>query len=93
MLEGDNFAKALECTVNVSYLRLTKPKKVAQIENTPAFGNIQSERGKQIDAGTLAKRWGIDHKKASNTVRMTTQRDVKTCLYPTLTGLRQMTEC
>ena len=29
MLEGDNFAKALECTVNVSYLRLTKPKKVA----------------------------------------------------------------
>ena len=26
------------------------------------FGNIQSTRGKSVDAETLARRWDIDHK-------------------------------
>ena len=79
--DGDNFAEALEANVNMSYLRLSKPRVAAKVVRGPALGNIHSEKGKQVDAATLASRWGIDHKKALNTVRMTTQRGVKSCLY------------
>ena len=81
IIDGDNFAEALEANVNVSYLRLSKPRVATTVARGPALGNIHSEKGKQVDAATLASRWGIDHKKALNTVRMTTQRGVKSCLY------------
>ena len=72
----------------MSYLKLSKPiRRSAEVARGPAFGNIHSEKGKQVDAATLASRWGIDHKKALNTVRMTTQRGVRTCLYPSLTQI------
>ena len=45
----------------------------AKVARGPAFGNIHSEKGKQVDAVTLASRWVVDHKKALNTVRMTTR--------------------
>ena len=107
VMSSDNFAEALEAHVNVSNVRVMKPRATAQIDRVPPkqrgdkteirvdkndrvlsqvdkFGNIQSTRGKSVDAETLARRWGIDHKKALNTVRMTTQRGVRTCLYPSM---------
>ena len=47
-------------------------------------GDIQSRRKKQVDAATLARRWGIDPGKAANTVKVTTQRGVRTCLCPNM---------
>ena len=47
-------------------------------------GNIESKHKKQVDGATLAKRWGIDPRKAANRVKMTTQRGVRICLHPAL---------
>ena len=84
-MDGDNFAEALEASVNASHLRLSKARVAAKAARGQALGNIHSEKGKQVDAETLANRWGIYHKKALNTVRMTTQRGVKSGLYSSLT--------
>ena len=69
VMDGNSFAQALEANVNVSYLRRSKSRRAAEVARGPAFGNIHSEKGKQVDAATLASRWGIGHKKALNTVR------------------------
>ena len=37
-----------------------------------------------MGAEALAKQWNIDHRKALNTVKMTTQRGVRHCLYPAM---------
>ena len=38
-----------------------------------------------IGAEALAKRWNVDHREALNTVKMSTQRGVRHCLYPAIT--------
>ena len=63
---------------------LCKLRVAAKVAKKPALGNTHSEKGKQVDARTLANRLGIDRKKALNTVRITTQRGVKGHLHPSL---------
>ena len=46
----------LEANVNVSYLRLSKPRGAAEVARGPAFGNIHSEKDKQVNTATLASR-------------------------------------
>ena len=82
----DNLAKALDANINVSHLRVVKPRKAPRVsaEVGSKLGNLQSVKGKPVNAELLAKRWGIDQRKALNTVRMTTQRGVRTVLHPSL---------
>ena len=96
LMEGSNVADQLERNVNVSHVcteRIINAHKVSELvanEFPLKQGDIQSMRKKQVDAPTLAKRWVIDPGKAANTVKVTTQRGVRTCLranmsrmYPT----------
>ena len=46
VMDGNDFVEALEVNVNVSYLRLSKPRRAAEVARGPAFGNIHSEKGK-----------------------------------------------
>ena len=48
------------------------------------LGHMLSRRKKQVNSETVAKRWGIDPKKAKHTVRGTTKQDVRSTLHPTL---------
>ena len=70
----NNFAKVLQSHVNVSEVK----------NSTTRYGNIQSKRKKQVDSETLSKRFGISPAKARRTVRMTTQRGIRTTLHPSL---------
>ena len=93
---GNNFADALERNINVSHVKTTranssnvtyKPINVSQVsfaESTSGLGNVQSLRKKQVDSMTLAERWNIDPRKACNTVEQTTQKALRTTLYPSL---------
>ena len=93
---GNNFLDALERSMNVSHVQTTranssnvtyKPTNVSQVsfaESTSGLGNVQSLRKKQVDSMTLAKRWNIDPRKARNTVKQTTQKALRTTLYPSL---------
>jgi hypothetical protein len=47
-------------------------------------GTIRSRTHKPIDYLTLAKRWCITPERARRTIDTTTQRGVRTCLYPDL---------
>jgi hypothetical protein len=47
-------------------------------------GHIRSCKTAPIDPQTLAARWMISPERAKQTVVMTTQRGVRTCLNPTL---------
>ena len=84
VLSADNFATALERNVNVSHVKVHKTHTVSRVESTPNLGNVYSTRGKEVDSGTLSKRWNINQRKALNTVRQTTQRGVRSCLHPSL---------
>ena len=93
---GNNVADALERNINVSHVQTTrakhsnltyKPTNVSQVsfaETTSGLGNVHSLRKKQVDSKTLAKRWNIDPRKALNTVKQTTQKALRTTLYPSL---------
>ena len=80
----DTFAEALETNVNVSHVKTAKPRIASLVERNPGPGHIQSIKGKMVGAEALAKRWNIDHMKALNTVKMSTQRGVRYCLYPAM---------
>ena len=56
---GDNLAEALDTNINVSHLRVVKPRVASQIraEVGPKFGNLQSVRWKPVSAELLAKHW------------------------------------
>ena len=54
------------------------------LTNPSSLGNIYSTRKKQVESATLAKRWNIDHNKAKKTVKLTTQRGVRSTLHPSL---------
>ena len=71
---NENFGAVLASHINISELH----------NSTTRYGDIKSNKRKQVDSTTLAKRWGIDPKKAMRTVRKTTQRGVRTTLHPTL---------
>ena len=73
----DNFGTALESKVVISSASVVK-------DSTNRYGNVQSKKGKQVDAATLAKRWGISPDKAVQTVLKTTQRGVRSTLHPAL---------
>ncbi len=47
-------------------------------------GHVCSHKVAPIDTQTLAARWMISPERAKQTVVMTTQRGVRTCLNPTL---------
>ena len=70
----DNFSEALEANVNISHIKTAKPRITSLVERNPAPGCVQSFKGKKVGAEALAKRWNIDHRKALNTVKMSTQR-------------------
>ena len=72
----DNFANVLQSHVHVN---------ISEISNSGTkYGNIKSQRSKQVDSKTLAKWWSIDQEKAKKTVTRTTQRGVISCLHPML---------
>ena len=86
-LDSDNnLGEALEANVNVSHLRVVKPRTTSQIDTKvgPKLGNLQSVKGKPVSAEVSAKHWNIDQRKALNTIKMTTQRGVRTVLHPSL---------
>ena len=89
VLDEGNFGNVLQRNVNISHVcseRLLGTHKVYEIVNNERplrQGNIDSKRKKQVYGATLAKRWRNDPRKAANTVGVTTQRGVRTCLCPT----------
>ena len=85
VMSNDNFAEALEANVNISYVKTAQPRIASLAERNPAFGHIQPTKGRMMGAEAPAKFWNIDHRKALNTVKMTTQRGVRHCLYPAMT--------
>jgi hypothetical protein len=56
---------------------------ISSIE-TSLNGHIHSRKTAPIDPQTLAARWMISPERAKRTIIMTMQRDVRTCLNPTL---------
>ena len=48
------------------------------------YGNIKSNKGKQVESNTLSKRWNIELGKSKRTVQRTIQRAVRSCINPTL---------
>ena len=71
---NDNFASILQANdyITVSQLsRLpTKTATVSKIYNSKnRYGTIQSNKRKQIDGDTLARRWSISSDKASATMK------------------------
>ena len=70
--DNDNFHVALQSCV------------IASIGSTSATGHIKSMQNKPIDHLTLAERWMIPPNKALQTIKMTTQKGVRTCLNPSL---------
>ncbi len=62
---------------------LASQVQISSIE-TSLNGHICSRKTAPIDPQTLAARWMISPEHAKQTVVMTTQRDVQTCLNPTL---------
>ncbi len=62
---------------------LASQVQISSIE-TSLNGHICSRKTAPIDPQTIAARWMISPEHAKQTVVMTTQRDVRTCLNPTL---------
>jgi len=71
-----NYGRALASHEHVTLSEITNSQN--------KYGDIKSTRGKKVDGETLAKRWGIDLAKARNTINVTTQRGVRSCLHPSL---------
>ena len=84
LMEGNNFVDKLERNVNISHVcteKLINSHKVSELVSNEIplkQGDIQSKRKKQVDGLTLAERWRIGPRKAANTVKVTTQRGVRT---------------
>ena len=71
--DDDNLAIALESHVTIS-----------SVDSIIANGTVRSRLHPAVDAATLAKRWCITPERAAATIERTTQRAVRTVLYPTL---------
>ena len=70
--DDDNFHVVLQSRVQVSSI------------GTSETGHFKTKQTKPIDHQTLASRWMISPEKALQTINVTTQRGVRTCLNPTL---------
>ena len=70
--------------MNISHVNVANVSKVSAEPNPASLGNVYSTKKKQADSVTLAKRWHIDHGRAKKTVKLTTQRGVRTTLHPSL---------
>lgn len=95
VMDDENYATVLDAHAHVGPFDLScRDSKsdscpdlfaISELRNTSnRFGNIHSKRKKMVDAETLAKRWGIPIQRARKTVDVTTQRGVRTTLYPSL---------
>ena len=84
MTSQSNFAHVLQSNVNISNVAVANLPKVSADPDLSSVGNLYSTRKKQIDSVMLARRWNIDRKKAQKTVRLTTQRGVRSTLHPSL---------
>ena len=74
----DSFASVLQANEHVTVSKLshlpTHNATVYEISNsTNRYETIQSNKRKQIDGDTLARRWSISSDKARATVKKTTQ--------------------
>ena len=78
------FANVLQSNVNVSNANVANVLNISAKPAHSSLCNIYSTKKKQVDSTTLAKYWNIDRKKASNTVKLTTQRGVRSTLHPSL---------
>ena len=47
VMDGNNFAEALDSNANVSYLRLSKPRVAAKVARGPAFGKSGGQGSKR----------------------------------------------
>ena len=77
LYSDDNFGAVLESHAHITVAQLSQTPKddnVAEIQNsTTRYGTIQSNKQKQVDGDTLARRWAIPSDKARATVKKTTQ--------------------
>ena len=86
---NDNFASFLKANEHVTVSQLsrlpTNNATVSEISNsTNRYETIQSNKRKQIDGDTLARRWLISSDKDRVTVKNTTQQGIRSVLNPTL---------
>ncbi len=70
--DNDNFHVVLNSQVHISSVE------------TSSNGHFMTQQKRPIDHMTLASRWMIAPEKALQTVNVTTQRGVRTCVNPTL---------
>ena len=75
---------AVDFTSNDNFHVVLRSCVIASIGSTTGTGHIKSMQNKPIDHLTLAERWMIPPDKALQTIRMTTQKGVRTCLNPSL---------
>ena len=79
-----NFPNVLRSKVNISHVNVANVSKVSAEPDPASLGNVYSTKKKQVDSVVLAKRWHINHGRAKKTVKLTTQRGVRTTLHPSL---------
>ena len=84
VLSDDNFGNVLQSNVNVSHVKVLNTHIFSHLYSAPRLGNVQSTKCKQVNYETLSKRCNIDQRKALNTVNITTQRGIRTCLHLSL---------
>ena len=71
---------ALSDALNPSYQLFSNPQ-----EHDHLVASVHAERQPQgIDAEKLAENWGIGIEKAKQTLKVTTQRGIRTIVHPTL---------
>ena len=76
----------IQVHITVAHLSQTpKDANVSEIQNSATrYGMIQSNKRKQVDGDTLARRWAIPSDKACATVKNTTQQGVRSNFHPTI---------
>ena len=80
-----NLTNFIQSNFNVSNVNVIKPNNVSQVAYSDStLGHIQSRKRNQVDSKTFSKRWNIDRKKALKTVKITTQRGIRSCLRPSM---------
>ena len=65
----------------------------AMIANVNVSGFTSSDRRDGVDATTLARNWGIGLHAAKETLKVTTQRGVRTVVHPSLSRRFQTNDC
>ena len=90
----ETIANVLQSNVNISHVNVMKPNNVSQVSYADStLNNIQLRKRKKVDSETLVKRWNIDRKKALKNVKRTTQRSIRTCIFPYLSRIYPTNDC